>query len=140
MPVLRNFVRATNLSLLWACLAVGLCTPAVLANEGVAGRFSGSWCSQSSGHQGRMCANLRQTDACTYRARFTGTFLGIVPFAYSVPMTVTGQSPDGAVWLSSRSRLPLFGEFTTQARVDSAGMSATYWSRRDQGTFEMPRR
>ena len=140
MPVLRRVVRAPALWMLGTCLALCLDAISAKAHDGVAGRFSGSWCSHTSGHQGRMCARLKQVDDCTYRARFTGTFLGIVPFAYSVPMSVTGQSPDGTMWLSSRSRLPLFGDFSTQARVDSAGMTATYWSRRDQGTFEMSRR
>lgn len=140
MPALRRLGRVPARLVLGACLALLFCARPVQAHDGVAGGFSGSWCSQTSGHQGRMCARLRQVDDCTYRARFTGTFLKIIPFAYSVPMTVTGQSPDGAVFLGSRSRLPLFGEFSTQARVDSAGMSATYWSRRDQGSFEMSRR
>ena len=71
-----------------------------------------------------MCARLKQVDACTYRARFTGTFLKVIPFTYSVPLQVAGQGADGSVWLTGQSRLPIFGEFTTQARVDACGVQA----------------
>ena len=117
-----------------SAFAGGLC-------DGLAGgRFAGSWCSEGTGHQGRMCARLKQVDACTYRARFTGTFLKVIPFTYSVPLQVAGQGADGSVWLTGQSRLPIFGDFTTQARVDACGVQATYHSPKDHGTFTMQRR
>lgn len=107
---------------------------------GNASRYQGNWSSNTNGHQGRLAARVSQQNASTYRVRYRGTFLGVVPFTYSVPMTVTGQYPDGSTALYGESRLPLFGQFSSHARMNGQNFSATYSSRRDQGQFNMQRR
>jgi hypothetical protein len=105
-----------------------------------AGCWNGSWCSNTNGHNGRLHARVRQIDGRTYKARFHGTFAGVVPFTYSVPMTVTGQAADGRTYLSGQSRLPLFGQFCCQAEVTACDLTASYSSSKDAGQFVMQRR
>ena len=104
------------------------------------GRWAGTWCSNTNGHHGRIHARVCQIDNSTYRMRFTGTFMGVVPFTYSVRMSVTGQSADGRTTLSGQSRLPLFGVFCCNAEVGACDFVASYTSSKDQGTFTMQRR
>lgn len=104
------------------------------------GRWGGTWSSQSSGHQGKLCARISQIDACTYKAKFSGTFFGIVPFVYSVPLTVTGQGEDGRTFLSGRARLPFFGTFCCNAEITQCDFIARYTSPKDNGQFVMRRK
>src|SRR6516165_10792270 len=114
--------------------AVALAIGAVLAEQSSlhaddpVGRWGGTWCSSTNGHHGRICARVCQVDNCTYHVRFSGTFAGVVPFTYSVPMSVTGQSADGRTYLSGQSHLPLFGDFCCQAEVTACNFVASYSS------------
>ena len=118
--------------------AVGLASSAEAADP--SGRWSGNWCSFTNGHHGKIRASVRQIDDCSYQVKFCGTFLGVVPFAYSVPMTVTGQGADGRTILTGQSHLPLFGEFCCRAEVTDCDFIASYTSPKDQGQFTMQRR
>lgn len=100
-------------------------------------RYAGTWCSETNGHNGKLHARVRQTDECTYKVRYCGTFLKVVPFMYSAPMTVTGQGPNGEVYLTNTSRLPLFGEFTSNAVMTENEFVATYSAASDKGQFVM---
>ena len=102
--------------------------------------YSGTWKSNTTGHQGTLRVRVLEQGSSTYRVRFTGTFLGVVPFMYSTPMTVTGRTPDGGVMLYGQSNLPIFGDFRSQAYMNGGQFTATYSSARDQGQFNMLRR
>ena len=103
------------------------------------GIWTGEWVSSSSGHQGPIKAHIRQVDACTYRACFCGRFLHVVPFAYSVPMHVSGRTATGATLLTAQSWLPGFGNFTCRAAVSPCHFNACYTSPKDSGRFTMTR-
>ena len=114
--------------------------PAPTQASDPAGVWTGEWTSIDSGHHGPIKAHLRQVDDCTYRACFCGRFLHVVPFAYSVPMTVVGRSSSGATVLSAQSWLPGFGDFTCRATVSGCHFNACYVSPKDRGRFVMTRR
>ncbi len=103
-------------------------------------RYQGTWSSDCTTHHGRLSARVGSNCGGTCQVRFCGTFFGVVPFVYSVPMTVTGYAPDGSTLLYGRSHLPLFGEFTCHARMNDRCFTARYWSENDQGQFIMDRR
>lgn len=129
--------------LLAMLLIVGIASPAqsgILSGWGTTPRYAGTWESKTTGHHGRIRARVQQEDCCTYRVTFCGTFAGIIPFAYSVPMKVTGRSDDGTIYLHGHSRLPLFGDFTAHACMNGCHFNATYHSADDYGCFTMERR
>ena len=101
--------------------------------------YRGTWQSQTTGHQGRLRMRVLETSGSTYRVRFSGTFLGVVPFVYSTPMTVTGRTADGGVTLYGQSRLPIFGEFRSNAYMNGSQFTANYMSAKDRGQFLMQR-
>lgn len=121
-------------------LAPSLFVPASGFAADPCGKFSGTWCSQTNGHHGKLCVRMKQIDGCTYKAHFAGSFLGAVPFCYSVPLCVTGQDAYGNVYLSGQSHLPIFGDFTCNAVVTDCSFTANYCSEKDQGEFVMERR
>ncbi len=104
------------------------------------GAWTGEWVSSQTGHHGPIKAHLRQIDGCTYRACFCGRFLGVVPFAYSVPMQVTGRTATGSTILTAQSWLPGFGDFTCRATVSNCQLNACYSSPKDTGRFTMTRK
>ena len=103
------------------------------------GCWCGEWCSYTNGHHGAIKARVCQVDACTYCVHYSGRFLGILPFAYSAPMTVTGTTPDGKTLLYSQSNSPILGQFTANAEVTACNFTACYSSCKDQGQFVMTR-
>lgn len=104
------------------------------------GHWKGRWCSTSNGRSGRLSARVSKTDGSTYQVRFTGTFLKVIPFTYSVPLTVTGQGEDGSTHLSGQAQLPMFGHFCCNAVVTDCDFVASYSSPKDQGQFLLRRR
>lgn len=102
------------------------------------GCWCGEWCSHCNGHHGPIRARICQQDSCTYCAHFSGRFLGFVPFAYKVPLTVTGVS-EGRTHLTGQSHLPIFGDFCCNVEVTACDFVASYNATKDQGQFTMQR-
>lgn len=102
--------------------------------------YRGSWVSETNGHHGLLKARVVPEQCGTYRVRFSGTYFGVVPFTYSVPMKVTGCYKDGSKALYGHAHLPIFGEFSCRARMNSHCFTARYSSPKDKGTFKMIRR
>lgn len=100
--------------------------------------YRGHWVSDSNGHRGRLNMKVLVADDASYRVRFTGTFLKVIPFMYSADLAVTGRTADG-VALSSTMHLPLFGEFSSTGTLTADAFNATYTSRKDDGRFVMRR-
>jgi hypothetical protein len=53
---------------------------------------------------------------------------------------VTSAGADGSVYLSGQSHLPVFGDFTCNARIADCDFMASYCSDKDQGEFVMQHR
>lgn len=126
--------------LLALLFTLNIASPAESGIFGDTPRYAGEWESKTTGHHGRISARVTQEDCCTYHVRFCGTFAGIIPFTYAVPMKVTGRSEDGTIYLRGQSRLPLFGDFTAHACMNGCHFNATYHSDSDCGRFTMQRR
>lgn len=131
--------------LILGSLALVLTTPSqaeagLLARHRQTPVYRGEWVSCTNGHHGRLRARVHQESCGCYRVRFCGTFAGCIPFVYSTPMNVTGRAPNGDVLLYASSQLPLFGNFTSHARVNGCSFNATYHAESDHGRFMMTRR
>jgi hypothetical protein len=127
---------------LWAALVLSFTMASQAEAAGRRGSspvYRGTWSSQTTGHQGTLRMRVLENSGSTVRVRFTGTFLGVVPFVYSTPMTVTGRTADGGMTLYGQSQLPIFGEFRSSAYMNGSQFQATYTSSRDRGQFNMRR-
>src|SRR5215831_13054050 len=54
-------------------------------------RWCGTWHSCPTGHNGPLHAHITKVDDCHYHVRFHGRFRTVIPFVYSITLTVTGQ-------------------------------------------------
>ena len=105
----------------------------------LAGRWSGYWVSEESGHNGPLHARFIPLDDQTYRVRYHGRFARIIPFIYSTKMIIAGAT-DEAVLLTASEKLPLFGSFQTSALATATSFDANFSSRGDAGRFVLTRR
>lgn len=140
--MLRSLRGCGLFALLATCLAVAT-VPAgaqdAVCTTDISGCWSGSWCSNTNGHHGPIKASVCMQDGCTYCVHFRGRYLKLVPFSYTIPMTVTGRTADGRITLYGASHLPLFGQFCCTAESNGCQFVASYSSCKDQGTFTMCR-
>ena len=104
----------------------------------LSGHWHGYWASCQTGHRGRLRARFCKIDANCYEVRFSGTFFVAIPFSFKVHLRATEQQ-DGTVLLSGAPRLPLFGTFHFAAVATNHDFSANYWTRKDQGQFNLER-
>lgn len=105
----------------------------------LSGQWSGRWCSQSTGHQGVLRADFVRCGENRYQVTFTGRFLKLLPFRYSVMLDVVSVE-SGSVALSGNAFLgKLFGTFCYQATATDCRFTSTYTSAKDSGTFIMQR-
>jgi hypothetical protein len=103
------------------------------------GRWVGHWEDCRSGHSGPLRATFCKCDDTHYRANFQGRFFGVIPFRYSVTLTVTAQEKD-KVTLAGESYLGrLFGTFTYNAQATDSDFVADYSSCRYEGKFVLRR-
>lgn len=124
---------------LFAIAVVLVATQGFARAGDLAGSWSGSWQSCTSGHKGPLHATFCKIDDSHYRASFHGRFFVVVPFRYSVTLTVTGQEGD-KVTLAGESYLGrLFGTFHYTAEATDCEFTASYTSCRDDGRFVLKR-
>ena len=111
----------------------------VLSAPDLAGRWTGTWSSQSTGHQGPMTAEFCRVNDSQYAVSFTGKFCAIIPFRYKATLNAK-HNPDGSVQLSGSRHLGLlFGTFRFQGTVTDNRFQATYCSKDDTGNFRLTR-
>ena len=105
----------------------------------LSGRWTGTWSSQSTGHQGPMTAEFCRVNDSQYAVSFTGKFCAIIPFRYKATLNAK-HNPDGSVQLSGSRHLGLlFGTFRFQGIVTDNRFQATYCSKDDTGNFRLTR-
>src|SRR5262245_3763919 len=83
----------------------------------LSGKWSGCWRDHGTGHHGPLHARIHKIDDCHYKATFSGTFRKVIPFVYSVELTVTGREGDRLL-LTGTHRSSLTGrcyEYTATA-------------------------
>ncbi|MFM8890678.1 MAG: hypothetical protein ACKOTB_03470 [Planctomycetia bacterium] len=105
----------------------------------LSGRWVGSWESGTSGHKGPLFATFTRCGEGEYRVKFTGRFLKVVPFRYSVTLTVVEDHGDSVTLAGSSYLGRLFGTFSYQATADGCSFRADYSSAKDSGTFRLTR-
>lgn len=105
----------------------------------LAGTWSGTWLSQTNGHNGPLNGTFTKLNDTTYAAKFRGRFFAVIPFRYQVNLNVVGSDADH-LYLAGSSRLPIFGTFQYSATATATDFTADYTSKRDRGQFNLNRR
>jgi hypothetical protein len=110
-----------------------------LDSTGLSGRWTGTWTSESTGHQGRLRCIVTPRGGEAYDARFHAIYCGIIPFESSVRLTAVER---GGMW-RFRGEKDLGwvagGAYTYEGEADSEKFMARYVSAKDRGAFEMTR-
>lgn len=121
-----------------AALFVTLLSMPLCADE-VAGTWSGSWRSCSSGHKGPLNATICKVNDDCYRANFSGRFFKFFPFKYSVTLNVVERDGE-TVRLSGSSYLGrIMGWFHYDATIENGCLTANYRSCKDHGVWQLKR-
>lgn len=127
-----------------ACLAVGGQANTARAQgsgANLAGCWPcGSWQSYCTGHNGKLRATIVQCDANHFECFFSGNFAKVVPFRYSVVLTVTGEK-DGVVYFGGQKQMCslLGGVYTFSGWSNGREFHAGYVSSKDRGEFAVSR-
>jgi len=110
-----------------------------VAPVNLAGRWRGTWHSDSTGHKGPMQANFRCAGTGRWEVVFRGRFCALIPFQYSAVLQEQ-TSADGSVTLSgSRNLGPLLGTFHFRGTVSGGRLNARWWSKKESGSFVLSR-
>jgi hypothetical protein len=138
----RDPAMPSVLPRIWGLLAAALLmasTSAALAVD-LSGCWEGTWVSNQSGHKGKLRATITRIDANHYNASFTGTFFKVLPFRYSVVMTVVEDTGD-VVHLKGQKDLGKLagGCYYYTSRATCCCFHTDYCSKKDHGTFDMQR-
>ncbi len=105
----------------------------------LSGRWHGNWKSCTDGHSGPLNASFCKLDDTQYRVNFSGRFLKIIPFQYSVTLNVVSDI-DGVVKLAGDSYLGRrYGTFHYEATATETKFTADYTSCKDDGRFVLSR-
>jgi hypothetical protein len=113
-------------------------TTTALATD-LTGCWTGSWESCTSGHSGPLNATFTRGGETEYRVKFTGRFLKVIPFRYTVTLTVVEERGDELILEGSSYLGRLFGTFSYRATATDGRFTADYTSKKDDGTFRMTR-
>lgn len=105
----------------------------------IAGRWEGHWLSDVNAHTGKLrCLITHQTNDL-YAARFCATYMKVLRFSYTVPLTVNASNEvwhfRGAEDLGALAG----GVFRYVGSASVTNFHSTYDSRSDRGTFDMRR-
>lgn len=99
----------------------------------------GYWKSSCTSHNGKLRAVITCCGPNRYECRFSGTFMKVVPFRYTVPLVVTARG-DGIVSFRASKKIPLFGGvFTACGHATQCRFHADYSADNDRGVFVMSR-
>ncbi|MGC3959835.1 MAG: hypothetical protein QM813_18490 [Verrucomicrobiota bacterium] len=107
--------------------------------DAITGRWEGRWFSDANAHTGKLrCIITHQTNDL-YAARFRATYMKILRFSYTVPLTINASN---AVWhFQGEENLGAMagGVYRYVGSATPTNFHSTYDSKYDRGTFEMQR-
>lgn len=113
--------------------------PVVAVRPNITGCWDcGSWVSCCTGHKGTLRGNISCCGG-NYECTFSGTFMKLIPFRYTVTLQTTGVG-NGIVYFRASKKIPLFGgSFNCTGWATANKFHANYTSPKDRGTFDMNR-
>jgi len=146
MTSVRRLLAAASLLLAAGCGSTfdadREATPAS-TGEGLSGCWTGTWHSDSNGHEGGLRCIMTPRAAGSFDARYHATYdwclLGF-SFEYTVPVRA---EKSGVIWtFKGGAELGCWiagGLYEYEGRIDGGDFSATYKSEDDHGVFRLKR-
>jgi hypothetical protein len=107
--------------------------------DGILGRWEGSWRSEVNGHNGRLRCLVTRVNDTTYDARYHAKYKKIFSFGYSVPLQV--EKANTAYRFKGEADLGKLagGVYQYDGTANSTNFTSTYLSKYDHGYFQMQR-
>jgi hypothetical protein len=118
-----------------ALLFAASATPAHAVD--LAGCWEGCWASICTPHHGPLIATFVKQDETHYCVHFKGRFFKVLPFKYSVTLTVIEDAGDHVTLSGSHYLGRMFGTFTYTAAATDREFNSRYDSRKDNGRFHL---
>lgn len=107
--------------------------------DSITGRWEGDWSSDVNAHTGKLrCLITHQTND-VYAARFRATYLKVLRFSYTVPLTVNNSNH---VWYFRGEEdlgVAAGGVYRYVGGATATNFHSTYDSKYDRGTFKLLR-
>ena len=109
------------------------------AGDHLAGRWTGSWKSDKSGHSGGLRCIVRRVNADTYHAKFDATYALFIRFGYDMNMTADVQ--DEVTYVAGEADLgkKAGGVYEYEGQADGRKFRLNYRTKKDYGHFTMKR-
>ena len=130
--------RAVYSLIAFLVVLVGLCENGARAGDPV-GVWRGEWNSGSTGHRGPMKAVIRPTGNGTYAAKFSGRFLGVIPFAYRAELQPALDQHGDTHLVASKKLGPILGSYTMDTVVSGSQLSGSFQAAGDTGQVRLRR-
>lgn len=113
-------------------------------DDGIEGRWAGTWKSCANGHTGGLRCIVTRTDAGHFNADFRATYGWFFSFGYSMTMNV--KATDGAtrpsvVYFAGEADLGCLagGRYTYEGKATPTEFFCNYKADVDHGTFQLVR-
>jgi len=105
----------------------------------ILGRWEGKWVSGVNGHNGTLRCIITEAEAGSFDARFRATYMKILKFSYTVPLSV--MESNGVWQFTGQEDLGSMagGMYHYEGHTSPTEFQSTYRSKYDQGVFEMKR-
>lgn len=105
----------------------------------LSGRWTGYWVSDKNGHRGPLRGHFEKVSEACYRVRFSGRFWKVVPFVYTVTLSVVEHRGDSVVLSGATPLGPVLGSFRYDAAATACHFEARFTSKNDCGRFVLDR-
>lgn len=107
--------------------------------DSITGRWEGHWLSDANAHTGKLrCIVTHQTNDL-YAARFRATYLKILRFSYTVPLSVITSNGVSQFRGEEDLGAAAGGVYRYIGSATPTNLHSTYDSKYDRGIFEMHR-
>ncbi len=108
--------------------------------DAMSGTWSGKWFDETHKHEGPMTCHLREIEPTQYEARFSGFFMAIIPFWYTVEMKV--EPGDDAWRVQAESHIKWLGgsgRYECDGTIQNDIMECRFRAVGSEGYFRLQR-
>ena len=131
-------------------VGVGVGAAEAAVPDPLAGRWEGTWTSETTNHSGKLRAIVTPAGDDAYRARFDATYFGLMRFGYAMTLTATPPEDGGGGGGGDAGSVTRFtgeenlgwlagGVYRYDGTTDGHTFDCAYESKHDRGRFQMTR-
>jgi hypothetical protein len=137
-PTNPRFYHALVLfSFVLGCQSTTLSPTQLPLAQKIEGHWTGTWDCETTGHSGKLRCHLIHVENNRYQAKYTGTYMAILPFWYTVEMEINCSSQDCKIkaeadlgWLGG-------GHYVYDGTIIGDSFKTNYTSKHHNGTFNL---